>query len=424
MLVTACNIFCILSAAAYNLYIYENTDMDRLIEKFRKKIARTDTSFIRSIKDKLLSDSRLIGIKGSRGVGKTTLFLQFIKTSLQNELNNTLYISLDDIWFSGNSLSELADNFYKRGGKYLFIDEVHKHPDWSVIIKNIYDDYPELKIYFIGSSLLEILNSRADLSRRAIVYEMQGLSFREYLSIVTGISFDIISLEDILSKHEDISQEILLKTKPLKHFPDYLQKGYYPFFKEQHNLYFIRLEEVINMILELELPQLRNISLAYIIKIKKLLLAISQSAPFIPNISKLSERIGLNRETLLSYLHYLNESNLIFSAFKDSHGVSSLQKPDKIYLENSNLMFALNFNKVNIGNARETFFINQLKHSHLAEIADKADFIVDKHYTFEIGGKSKSKKQIADSHDAFIAADNIEYGFSNRIPLWLFGFLY
>jgi len=398
--------------------------MEQLIEKFRKKIAQTQTNFVRSVMFQINWEARLIGLKGARGVGKTTLLLQFIKLRLLNEIDSTLYVSLDNIWFTEHKLINLVDSFVKRGGKYLFLDEVHKYPNWSIEIKNIYDDYPEIKIVFTGSSLLEILNARADLSRRAVIYNMQGLSFREYLNIELNIDLKSVTFEEIVNQHSEISREIVSKIKPLQHFESYLQNGYYPFYKEIPNLYHSRLEEVINMVLEVELPQLRNVNVAYVSKLKQLMYIVSESAPFTPNISKISERIGVNRETLLGYLYYLNEAHLLFSTYKDAKGITLLQKPDKLFLENTNLMYALNGRSVSIGNARETFFVNQLRYNHLIEIAKQSDFLVDNKYTFEIGGKNKNKTQIEGLKDAYIALDNIEYGYENKIPLWIFGFLY
>ncbi|MDR0983106.1 MAG: AAA family ATPase, partial [Culturomica sp.] len=233
--------------------------METLIESSQKKIARTKLDFVRSCLDEFDWDSQLIGIRGARGIGKTTLLLQYIKRNLAAEVDSALYVSSDNIWFSDNRLLSLAESFAKRGGKYLFLDEVHKYPDWSVELKNIYDDFPELKIVFTGSSLLEILNARADLSRRAIMYEMQGLSFREFLNFDLGTDFPILSLDDILKNHYEIAQEILQKVKPLQYFEKYLQKGYYPFFKESPKLYHTKIEEIVNMILEVEMPLLRNV---------------------------------------------------------------------------------------------------------------------------------------------------------------------
>jgi predicted AAA+ superfamily ATPase len=369
-------------------------------------------------------NARLIGLKGARGIGKTTLLLQYIKLHLSDQLDKTLYVSLDALWFNTNSLMDLVDEFSKKGGKYLFIDEVHKLQGWPQVLKNIYDENPHLNVVFTGSSLLEILNARADLSRRAVVYEMQGFSFREYLSIESGINFEILSLEQILNNHLQEAQKINQKMKPFQYFETYLKQGYYPFYREQPDLYEIRLGEVINMILEIELPQLRGVELAYITKVKQLLVIIAESVPFMPNVSKLSEKININRATLLSYLHYLSEIGLTHNLFKDSYGISRLQKPAKIYLENTNLIYLLAQQNANVGNVRETFFINQLNYKHSVTYAEQTDFKIDDIYYFEIGGKNKTNKQIATLENSYIVADDIEYGYQNKIPLWLFGFMY
>lgn len=398
--------------------------MEELVIKFYKKLGATSTDFVRDTMNKVNWSARLIGIKGARGTGKTTLLLQYIKLHLANQLDQTLYVSLDAIWFSTNSFIDLVDDFSKRGGKYLFIDEVHKLPGWAQALKNIYDDYPELYVVFTGSSLLEILNARADLSRRAVVYEMQGFSFREYLRMETGLSFEILSLEQILSAHLQEAQKVNQQIKPFQYFGNYLKKGYYPFYQEQPDLYEIRLGEVINLILEIELPQLRGVELAYVTKVKQLLVIIAESVPFMPNVSKLSEKININRATLLSYLHYLAEIGLTRNLFKEAYGISRLQKPSKIYLENTNLIYLLAQQNANIGNIRETFFINQLSYDHKVTYTEKTDFKVNDTYFFEIGGKNKSNQQITGLENAYVVADNIEYGFQNQIPLWLFGFLY
>ena len=398
--------------------------MEELVEKFRFKLSLTSTDFVRSLGSDINWNARLIGVKGARGVGKTTMLLQHIKMNLAKELDKTLYVSLDSIWFSNNTLVDLADDFVKKGGEYLFLDEVHRYDNWSQELKNIYDDYPMLKVVFTGSSLLQILNVRADLSRRAITYTMQGLSFREYLSIETGQHFDRLTLESILSNHTKESTLINAKLKPLYYFDTYLKQGYYPFYKEERGLYVSRLEEVINMMLEIELPLLRGLDLAYVHKIKQLLLIISESVPFIPNVSKLSAKMGIARGTLLLYFHYLDEIGLTINLFKESGGISKLQKPLKVYLENSNLMYALTPTAANIGNIRETFFANQLGYAHKIRYAEKRDFLINEKYIFEIGGKDKSMKQIQGIENSYIAADGIEYGFQNKIPLWLFGFLY
>jgi predicted AAA+ superfamily ATPase len=398
--------------------------MDTLIEKFHQRLAWVETRFTRGLMDEICWDTRLIGIKGPRGVGKTTLLLQYIKLHLSAELGDTLYISLDNIWFNNHLLSDLVDEFVKRGGKYLFLDEVHRYANWSQELKNIYDDYPGLKVVFTGSSLLQMINARADLSRRAIVYSMQGLSFREYLNLTAGSSFPVYPLDRLLEEHSNLSGQVNLVVKPLQHFPTYLRTGYYPFFLDQPQLYFARLEEVVNMILDIELPLLRSLETAYIRKVRQLLQIIAESAPFVPNISKLSERIGINRTTLLSYLFYLNESELIKTIYRDSSGISRLQKPDKLFLDNSNLIYTFSPQNVNIGNLRETFFINQLNYRNNVEYAEEGDFRVNSGHTFEIGGKNKSSGQLPATGSNWIAADDIEYGTGNKIPLWLFGFLY
>ena len=398
--------------------------MEELFEKYQQKLHYTSIDIVRSIMQDINWNSRLIGIKGARGIGKTTLLLQYIKIHLKDEQGKALYVSLDNIWFSNHSLIELVDYFVKREGKYLFLDEVHKYPNWTQELKNIYDDYPDLKVVFTGSSLLEILNARADLSRRAIVYKMQGLSFREFIAFETAISFDSYSLEEVLENHVEISKNILSKIKPLPLFELYLKRGYYPFYKENPEMYGTILLEIINMSLEIELPLLRKVDLAYVYKIKQLLLIVSESVPFVPNTSKLSEKIGIVRGTLLLYLHYLDEIGITCNLYKESGGISKLQKPNKIFLDNSNLMFALAPSSMNIGNMREAFFANQLGYQHQLTYIEQTDFLVSRKYSFEIGGKNKKTKQISELENAYIAADNLEFGYKNTIPLWLFGFLY
>ena len=391
--------------------------MDLLIEIHRQRLKWTDTTFVRSLVNRIDWNARLIGIKGSRGVGKTTLMLQYIKQNYGNS-TDVLYVSLDNIWFTNHKMSDLVDDFVKRGGKYLFLDEVHKYPSWAQEIKNVYDNYPQLSIVFTGSSLLEILNARAD------IYHLPGLSFREYMEMFHGIRLPTCSLPDILERHSGISDEVLSLFRPLQYFDDYLREGYYPFYAENPKRFPIRLEETVNMILEIELPLLRHVDYAYVHRIKQLLQIISQSTPFIPNVSKLAERIGVSRTTLTAYLKYLEETELLISLYKDSRGISALQKPEKIYLGNTNLMYVLNTENVNKGNLRETFFANQVQYGHVLQYSDASDFLVDGKFTFEIGGKQKSRKQIEGLEYAFVVSDDIEYGSGKRIPLWMFGLLY
>ena len=397
--------------------------METLFEKSYQKIERIKTDFIRSLMGDIQWNSRLVCIRGARGVGKTTLLLQRLKRHLPKD-NSVLYASLDNIWFSEHRLSYLIENFVKRGGTHLFLDEVHKYSNWSQELKNAYDDYPELKIVFTGSSLLEILNARADLSRRAVVYDMQGLSFREYLNMSLTEKFSTYSLSEILKNQREICSEILRKAKPLQHFDSYLKMGYYPFCFEMKELYYSQLEEVVNLILEIELPLLRGVDISYVPRLKQLLLIIAESAPFTPNVQKMSEHIGINRATLVTYLHHLRETHLTKHLYRDATGMSKLQKPDKIFLENANLAYLLASSRANVGNVRETFFFNQLACKYTVKYPQTGDFLVDEKYTFEIGGRSKNNRQIYSLANAYIASDDIEYGYENKIPLWLFGFLY
>lgn len=368
-------------------------------------------------------EERLIGIKGSRGVGKTTLLLQYIKQKYGLS-PQVVYISLDNLYFTEYTLSGFVENFVAKGGERLFIDEVHKYGNWAVELKNIYDQYPDLKIAFTGSSLLEILSSRVDLSRRALVYNMQGLSFREFLQYRYKISFPVVSLEEIIKRHTEIALEIREKIKPLKYFDEYLRAGYFPFYDGKEALYYKRLQEILNMIIEIELPQLRNTDISIAGKIKQLLYIISRSSPFKPNISALAGKIKSTRKTVLEYINYLNDANVLNLLKKESFGVSLLQKPEKIYLENTNYMYAIIPESPDKGNIRETFLLNQLGQNHKVTYSDKADFTVDGWLTLEVGGKKKGSKQIEGIENAYIVSDDMEFGYENKIPLWLFGFLY
>ena len=397
--------------------------MNDIQRRHNALIGSVSLNFKRSILTKLPWNERLLGIKGSRGVGKTTLLLQYIK-STYGFSEDVLYVSLDDPYFYDNTLLGFADDFISKGGKQLFIDEVHKYPNWAVDIKKIYDYHTDIKVVFTGSSLLELLNSRADLSRRALTYTMQGLWFREFLELKYNIKIAAFDLHEILTNHIEIASKIINIIKPLKYFEEYLRVGYFPFYENKEVLYYRRLSEIINMIVELELPILRKTEVAKIPKIKQLLAIVSQSAPFKPNISKLSNKIGISRNSLLEYIHGLSDASVIKNIHKNSFGISLLQKPEKLYFENTNYMYALKGESPNIGNLRETFFLNQLSQSHTVTYPKKGDFLIDNKYLFEIGGKDKSYKQIVGIENSFIAADDVEYGFGNKIPLWLFGFLY
>ena len=398
--------------------------MEELFNRYQRISQKIQTDFVRSFMQEVNWNARLIGIKGARGVGKTTLLLQYLKINFTDNRALTLYVSLDSFAFRGKTLLGLADEFVRNGGKHLFLDEVHKYPNWAQELKNIYDDYSELQIVFTGSSLLEILNSRADLSRRVMIYHMQGLSFREFIMLETGIFFAPLTLESILKDHLHLAGLINAKIKVFPHFEKYLKQGYYPFYREELDLYEQRVEEVINMMLEIELPLLRGMDIGLVPKIKQLLGIISESVPFVPNIVNLSQKIEIHRTTLMSYLFYLQELGLTYHLLKEARGSVRLQKPAKIYLENTNLMYVLSSFSANRGNVRETFFANQVGYKHKISYHEKTDFLVDNTYAFEIGGKDKSKKQITGIENAYIVSDEIEYGYQNKIPIWLFGFLY
>ncbi len=397
--------------------------MDKLREIHNRYINKTSTKFIRSYTTLIPWNERLVGIRGARGVGKTTLILQYIKNKYKLS-EKAIYISLDDFYFTQNNLIDFVDDFVKSGGVHIFIDEVHKYPNWVIQIKNIYDYHDSLKIVFTGSSLLDILDSRVDLSRRALVYEMQGLSFREFLALNHNYTFDAIKLDQLISNHVDITAKIVSVIKPLRYFKEYLRFGYYPFYQKDIEIYYLRLREIINMIIEIELPLLRKVDVSKVNKIRQLLYIIAQSVPFKPNISSLSSKTGITRNTLVEYIKSLEDANLIQNLNKNTFGISLLQKPDKIYLENSNLAYALTGDNTNIGNIRETFFFNQVKNKHHVTYPIVGGFLVDSKYLFEIGGKTKSNKQILNIENSFVVRDDIEFGSKNKLPLWLFGFLY
>lgn len=397
--------------------------MEVLRKRHQALISNISMSFQRRAIKTLPWNQRLLGIKGSRGVGKTTLLLQYIKKHYGNS-TEALYVTLDDIYFYENRLIDLADTFAAKGGKHLFIDEVHKYENWANEIKNIYDYHPDLKIVFTGSSLLEIISSKADLSRRAIVYNLPGLSFREFLVFRHNINFETIEFKEIIANHTQIALQISETAKPLQYFDEYLKVGYFPFYEGDKEIHYHRLQEITNMIIEIELPLLRRTGIANIPKVKQLLYIISRSVPFKPNISSLAQKTKISRNSLLEYFHHLNDANIINAVRKNVHGVSLLQKPEKVYLENTNFAYALSQESPDKGSLRETFFLNQLSAQHKVTYPEKGDFLIDEKYLFEVGGKTKTQKQIAGVENSFVAADDIAFGVENTIPLWMFGFLY
>ena len=383
--------------------------------------------------DEVNFDNKLIGIIGDRGIGKTTFLLQHLK-ALDIALENKLYISAEHLLLSNTNLFELAETFEKRGGKVLIIDEIHHVLDFEIHLKLIYD-FLELRVIFSGSNAIKLEHAKADLSRRALLYRFGGLSFREFLELKTGEKFNHFTLDEILINHTQIAYEITSKVKPFAFYKEYLQYGYYPFyFQTQKDSFLIQLNETINTTIEYDLAHIFNIEPKYTIKLKQLVTLICASKPYELNISKLAQKIEINRNTLYQYLYYLHRGKIFNLLQHSARGDAIFTKPAKIYLANTNLNFAY-CSDIETGTIRETFFVNQLQNyfnlhknrSFLDEqllASKKGDFYVDSKYTFEVGGKNKSFKQIKDLPNSYIVADDIEVGVGNKIPLWLFGFLY
>jgi predicted AAA+ superfamily ATPase len=395
--------------------------MEALIIKSQQKIRQISVDHKRYLYAKINRNSRMIAIKGARGVGKTTLLLQLGK---ERKANEVLYVALDDLFFSNNTLHSLADAFSKTGGNLLLIDEVHKYPNWSRELKLIYDDFPKLQVVFTSSSILEIYKGESDLSRRVVSYNLSELSFREYLAFRENIALPTFSLEEILEKHQEISAELIQQFTPFKYFSDYLRFGAFPFFEGDESEYYQKLRNTINLIIEVDVQIAENIEFNGVAMLKRLLFVISSNVPFTPNINKLSTQIGLNRNAMVRALQLLEKAALIHTLYKQSKSITSLNKPDKIWMHNTNFMYAISDKQVDKGNLRETFFIQSMPHAYHLSLPEKGDVLVNNKYLFEIGGKNKTKKQIQGLENAFVVKDDIETGVFNNIPLWLFGFQY
>ena len=389
--------------------------MEQLIEIFKRLLELTDTSYVRYLHKQIAWPARMIGIVGARGVGKTTLLLQHIKLYLSP--SDTLFVNADDIYFAEHKLIDLVSTFYKRGGKHIFIDEVHKYANWSKELKMMYDYYPDLQIVFTGSSILDIYKGNADLSRRALNYFLPGLSFREYLILAKGIQLPAYTFEDILAN----KVQFPTGERPLPLFQEYLQKGYYPFFRDPD--YAQRLRNIIHLTIENDIPVFAGMNIATARKISQLLYIVAQSVPFKPNYTKIGQMIDSHRNNITDFLYYLEKAGIITQLRADTGGIRALGKVEKLYLDNPNLIYALVENQSNIGNVRETFFQSQIRVIAPVFASAKADFKV-KGCTFEIGGQNKGQRQIEGIDQAYIVKDDIEYGDQNIIPLWHFGFAY
>jgi len=398
--------------------------MQNLFRYSNALIADVSLNFTRYLYKAIKWDDRLIGITGARGIGKTTLMIQYIhKTYGIGAI--ALYVSLDHFYFLKNNLFDLAEEFYINGGRHLFLDEVHRYPNWSSELKNIFDNFPKLKIVFSGSSALQIHKAEADLSRRAVMYKLGSMSLREYIELTKNLNIGSWTLDEILKNHLLISQEIQQKIQPIQVFNEYLKGGVYPFYSESTAKFEQRLMSTVNVIIENDLMAIENFSYSTLINIRRILAFIADSVPFKPNISELGRKTGVSRDILLRLIDLLEKSDLLILLKQDSVPTGYLTKPEMIYLQNTALLYCLTQNQnPEKGTLRETFFVNQLRENHLVNTSRQGDFLIDNTYVFEIGGKNKTGKQISGMESSFVVQDDIEMGYKNFIPLWLFGFLY
>ena len=390
--------------------------METLFRSFRTQLEHTSTEVVRFLHDQIAWDSRLVAILGARGVGKTTLLLQHIK--LYDREDESLYVTADDFYFTKYLLFDMAYQFYNLGGKKLYIDEIHKYKDWSREVKNIYDQIPGLQVIYTGSSILDLEKGGADLSRRKVEYRLPGLSFREYLNISQGWQLPSYSLEEILAGKVEFPYK---EARPLKLFNDYLSTGYYPFFQDTE--YLLRLRSVINQMVESDIPIFADMTVASAVKLKKLLYVLAQSVPFKPNYTKLARDLDISRNVLPDYMSYLEKAGLVNLLREKAQGLKLLEKVEKIYLNNTNLAYALSEQVPDIGSVRETVFLSWMRVVCFVTSSAISDFEIDGR-TFEIGGKNKTRQQIKQAADGYVVKDDIEYAFRNMIPLWMFGFIY
>ena len=403
----------------------DDSEMQRLFDAMEHRAKQVETGFHRYLCSKIDWRDHLICIKGARGTGKTTMLLQhYIEEYRRKKRGDALYVSADDLWFSTHSLADVASYMHSHGLVKLFVDEIHHMADWQRVIKNLTDEYGDIDIAYSGSSLLKIERGKADLSRRQAVYDLRGLSFREYLEFEGVASFPAVSLDDILSGHREIAGDIAASVKVLPHFSKYAKVGFYPFYKSVHGLYGARLNDVVNQTLESDLPAVEDVTPATIRKIKRMLMVLSESCPQLPKMNALFAEIETTRVQGLTMLDILERAALVQQLKSEKASLKNLSRPDKIYPDNPNMMFAL-VGRVDIGTLREAFFLNQLRGAgHDVKYPPQGDFNVDGRWLFEVGGPGKGFNQIKDLPDSFVVADDMEIGFGNKIPLWLFGFLY
>lgn len=402
----------------------EDREVEPLINRMDALIRCVPCEFLRFIGPRIDWNNRLIGIKGARGCGKTTLVRQHMHSMFGGVSHEALYASMDDLWFSAHDLMDLVEWHVRQGGTHLFLDEIHYLKPWQQYLKNIYDFYPNLKVAYTGSSMLQIDYNGADLSRRQRIYNLPGLSFREYLNYELGTTYDPHPLDEILTRHRPIADVIVKSTPILRHFKDYLHHGHYPFYKEDAAGYHARLREVVKLVLEVDLPKIEQVHPATVEKSRRMLSILAESVPQTPKMARLYHELETDRNQGLKLLKALARAELLQLATSESVSLKDMSRPDKIYLDNANLMYAL-APSVDIGCLRELFFLNQLRAAgHEVTYPKQGDFLVDGKLLFEIGGARKTFGQIANIPDSFVAADDVEVGRGNKIPLWLFGFLY
>ena len=400
----------------------ESIELQPLFNNYHRKIARIDLRFKRYLYDQINWSARIISIKGARGVGKTTRLLQHILENYE-DIDKTLYASLDDLWFSTHSLIDLVDWADQHGVQRLYLDEVHKYARWKGTLKNIYDSYPDMSIVYTSSSLLIMDNATVDLSRRQTAYTLYGMSFREFLAFENILHYPAIALEDLLQNHVRHAMQIVRNVKMASYFEAYLEHGYYPFYREVGEDFASRLREIVSVVIDSDLPAVENMTFETLQKVKKLVMIISERVPFEPKMSELWTQLVTNNELGLRMLYALDKAQIFALLTSKVKNYKFLYKPDKIFLGNTNLMHVL-CPLVNKGNERETLFCCQLQVNNDVKHPLKGDFLVNDKYLFEVGGRKKSFEQIADVPNSFLAVDDTEVGHGNRIPLWLFGFTY
>ena len=400
----------------------EQAEIQPLYDSYHRKIAKVDLRFKRYLYSQINWKARIISIKGARGTGKTTMLLQHILENYE-DIDQTLYASLDNLWFATHSLMELVDWADRHGISRLYLDEVHRYELWPQSLKNIYDDYPDMSIVYTSSSLLVLDNATVDMSRRQTPYTLYGLSFREYLELEGIFKTEAISLDDVLMHHVKKAMNIVGRIKVAPLFEAYLAHGYYPFYRESLEDFPSRLRETVAVVIDSDLPAVENVTYETLQKTKKLLMIISEHVPFEPNMSELWRQLSTDNESGLKMLYALDKAQVLALLTAKTKNYKSLTKPDKIFLGNPNLMHVL-CPKVDKGNERETFFISQLRVLHDVRYPKQGDFLIDDKHLFEVGGKGKTFEQIADVPDSYLAVDDTEVGSGCRIPLWLFGFLY